>query len=135
MKPADLKDGTVYRLTRDVANPEPDRRQTRHWTSTPTWKAGLRVVCSTWSHLELRAAGHYDDMGRRHEGFEAFVDALEPAPRNFDNVLFGLNRGPSTDVSRAVLAELVRQGKITLDDIEAAHTAYHNRPEEEDEAV
>jgi hypothetical protein len=135
MKPEELKDGTVYHLTRDVVNPAPDRRQTRHWTSAPVWKAGLRVVCTVWERTELRAAGHYDDLGRFCAGFVALVDALEPAPRNFANVMFGLNRSPATDNGQAVLAELVRQGKITLDNIEAAHTAYSTRPEDEDEAV
>lgn len=135
MKSEDLKDGAVYRLARDVVNPEPDRRQTRHWTSAPVWKAGLRVVCSIFDRLELRAAGHYDDMGRWHAGFPALVEALELAPRNFVNVMLGINRSPSTDNGQSVLAELVRQGKITLDDIEAAHTAYSTRPESEDEAV
>jgi hypothetical protein len=135
MKIEDLKDGQVYVLTRDVSNPEPDRRKTRAWTMDPIWRSGLRVVCTIWERIELRAAGYYDDLGRWHAGFPAFVDALAPAPRDFANVMFGLNRSPSNDVGRAVLEELVRQGKITLDDIEASHDAYQSRPESEDEAV
>lgn len=137
MKIEELKDGAVYILTRDVQNPEPDRRQTRHWTAFPVWQKGLRIVCSIQRTglVELNAAGRYDHLGKWAEGFPALVDALEPAPRDFRNVMFGLNRSPSTDVAQATLEELVRQGKITLDDIEAAHEAYSTRPEAEDEAV
>lgn len=135
MKPTDLKDGTVYRLTRNVTNPEPDRRQTRKWTSATVWEVGMRVVCSNWEYLELHAPNHYDHMTRLHAGFAAFVDALEPAPRNFQNVMFGINRSPSINNGETVLAELVRQGRITLDDIEAAYTAYSKRPESEDAPV
>ncbi len=119
----ELKDGSVYRLTRDVANPEPDRRMTRDWTRAPIWQAGILVCYSGRSYPQLRARGFYDDLTPTHDGFAAFVAALEPAPRNFDNVMFGLHRGSRTMTAYGALRELVRQGRVTLDEVETAFAA------------
>jgi hypothetical protein len=36
-----IKPNTTYRLTEDVKNPKPDKRQKYDWTAQPVWKAGM----------------------------------------------------------------------------------------------
>ena len=138
MKPAELKDGAVYRLTRDVRNPAPDRRYTRHWTAAPVWQKGLRVVASIRPEprniARVTAKGFYDNLGPGSDGWAELVEALEPAPRTFESIMFGINQSPSMDYAYSLLNELVRQGKLTLDDIETAYAAYHARIHAEDDA-
>ena len=41
-----LKSATLYRVTRDITNPQPDRRTAeREWSKQVVIKKGLRLVC------------------------------------------------------------------------------------------
>lgn len=139
MKVADLKDGGVYVLTRDVTNPGPDRRSTRNWTCYPVWKSGGTYVATRrrykddpgFERIELQLWCNHDYMTSNTDGFAALVAALEPAPRTFRTVMFSINRTPNTDSAHVILQTLVLQGKVTLDDLDAAYRAWLRRPEEE----
>lgn len=43
-KPSTIIPPGAYRLARDVKNPRPDRRKTRDWRASPTWKEGTEFV-------------------------------------------------------------------------------------------
>jgi len=49
--------GKVYRLTRDVKNPKPDRRYRDNWKLEETWKAGWVFYTRSW-----------DERGWEHNG-------------------------------------------------------------------
>lgn len=129
----ELKRG-VYVLAREVANPKPDRRSTRDWTKAVKWPKGLIVHYDDNPYPAIRAAGEYANLSPHsdEEGWAALVPALEPAPRNFYTVMLGLDNSPRSYFARPILAELVRMGKITLEDIEAAQAARYARPEDDD---
>lgn len=108
MKIEDLKDGQAYRLTRDVTNPKPDRREKYAWTKFVTWEKGTVLYFRHDGDVyfrEFRAQGYAGSMYASHEGYLALVEAMEVAPRTFDNVIFALGGGTFTGVARVVLGE------------------------------
>jgi hypothetical protein len=138
MKLDDLKDGMILVLTRDVANPSPDRRYRRMLSARPVWAVGLRFLVRRWpdahnhrpGHIELQA--YSGTVGPGSEGWEDILAALEEAPRNFANLMMKLTGASSSvDVSQGVLQSLVEMGRITLDDIELARAHAVERNERE----
>jgi hypothetical protein len=102
-----------YRLTRDVINPNPDRRQKHDWRAAEVWKVGKRFYAQTRSFAhgsaldeieglsdEAKArlrekeseiwiyTGQYShqDIGPRDERYASIVAALEPVD-DFDALM------------------------------------------------
>ena len=130
-RPGGLKPG-LYRLTRDVKNPNPDRRST-HFSKLPMWPKGMRIVAySRRAELDIPGVVEEADFLFRFNGYEqqgifmfagrrepnpvfaALVEAMELEPRSLDSVL---RHDPPL---RSVLVRLLATKKITLDDIEGA---------------
>lgn len=128
MTEADLRDRTVYRLARDVPNPNPDRRSRRgrHIRTCVTWPAGLLVYAlhDTWTarpkvYWRLDGEGLYDDLTATHAGYQAFLAALEPV-RTLDSLLFGARKGLGSITPEEVLEHLLATSRIDLDTIAGA---------------
>lgn len=81
MKIEDLKDGQAYRLTRDVTNPKPDRREKYAWTKFVTWEKGTVLYFRHDGDVyfrEFRAQGYAGSMTR--------ATTREQAERAYDKV-------------------------------------------------
>ncbi|MFA6094173.1 MAG: hypothetical protein WC986_14640 [Elusimicrobiota bacterium] len=129
----------LYRLTRDVKNPAPDRRSTS-FNKLAVWPKGMRVVAVARFAEEGGASvtecdadylfrfGQFESNGvpvRIRPGpgpallnpvFMLLAEAMELEPRSLDSVL---RREPSLR-QRQLLTRLLDAKKITLDDIEEA---------------
>lgn len=127
----DLKEGVVYRVSCDVRNPKPDRRQKQEISCQPVIKAGTlflyRAPQERMSAMRLDPVPGYGWHGYIQQYtdpdlFPMVVRALEPAPEKLKSVL-GVLEGESAYPSD-ILMVLVDSGKITLGDIKAAGYAY-----------
>lgn len=121
MKKEQLKDGMVLVVTRDVKNPQPDRRKVRDLGAQVTWEKGDRLFVDSFDYVTLNSGEVYGRVYERHPGFEALLDACEEAPRTLDNILFSASKGGRLmGYPGAILRELVELGKVSLDDVEGA---------------
>ena len=92
----------VYRLTKDIDNPVPDRRVKDDWRKSPTWSAGMLFI-ATQRHgdpwevgdkvpvwCDLRSAGsrwsHYV-LTPGNPGFDLIVSNIEPHQETDDTLL------------------------------------------------
>jgi hypothetical protein len=119
---AALKTG-LYRLTKDVANPNGDRRVKHDWRRLPLIKAGTKFEVEvrtaevegtgkTRFYAVLARVGTYKIASATlHEAvFKAVVEALEPAERTLADYV----RASSGET---ILKKLIANGKITLADV------------------
>src|SRR6185436_5857324 len=92
-----------YRLTCDVDNPSPDRRQKHDWRALPTWKKDRRFVIV--DHLgdgpELQSgkwAHHRICLSARNNPYGALLDRILPClrPETVDD-------DPDTELEWAIL--------------------------------
>lgn len=120
-----LKPG-YYRLSRDVENPDPDRRKSRDVTALPVWKAGTRIAVRIFlpdvegvPHLEIEwPDDRHAILTRRaewHGQYKAIAPALEPIEMDLDLTLHKMGAS-----DYRVLDWLVRHGHVTLAQIEEA---------------
>lgn len=128
----DLIVNRCYRLTRDVENPELDRRKRRDINNLP-WEKGLvlradrlgRVEDGERALITLSSPDTYGCIWPSNKGYADLVAALEPLPENALDVLseaFGANaRGTSIPVD--VLVKLYEQGVVTREQLVAATQA------------
>lgn len=80
MKLSDLELQQTYALTRDVKNPEADKRVSHDWRKRPVWPKGMRLKTSTfrvnedvvWISLYAGQYAHQDIIAKK-----APVDLLE----------------------------------------------------------
>lgn len=127
----DLQEGVIYRVSRNVRNPKPDRRQKKE-ISCQEWigEGTLFTYRGPGDHspgLRLDPVPGYGWHGYIQQYtdpdlFPMVVRALEPAPEKLKSVL-GLLESESA-YSADILMMLVDSGKITLDDIKNAGAAY-----------
>jgi hypothetical protein len=125
MNAADLKHRTVYRLSRLVTNPTPDRRRRgNHLDTAETWPEGLLVYAfvDTYTakphvYTRLSAKGYYDDLTPVHQGFKAFVAALEPV-RTLESILFAARESIAIVTPEEIITEMVATRHLSLDEIE-----------------
>lgn len=150
MKIPELKDSRRYELTRDVENPNLDKRQT-YEPGKLAWKKGDRfraVVTSDRpfddereiTRIDLRAifmqATNRNAIGRigqHHDGFEALVDALDLLPESVSDKIAQAGYDPSclhSTVFCSMFQTLIDEGKITLDDVQRIARIEYERPEE-----
>jgi hypothetical protein len=142
MKLSDLTDkAVVLIIQRDVKNPKPDRRKTRDFACLETWKAGTRLLFkrsrarNEVGHGYVEAKSLYGWLTERDPGFEALIDACEKAPRTLRNALWIAEEGRAVTHPSDVLGTLLVQGKLSLDDIDAAVLAYEEMTEEEQDHI
>lgn len=126
-RPAEALKPGLYRLTRDVTNPAPDRRS-KEFAKLPIWRKGTRLVAVFRRPDYIPGVpedggvdmvylfGGYEHLGVswKRPGFDELIAAMALEPRSLDSVL---RNDPHL---RGVLRRLLAAGKITLDDIEAA---------------
>jgi hypothetical protein len=137
----------IYRLTRDVVNPKPDRRQRYDWKAQPMWQAGALFYVRTETHevfndvtplvVTTICTGPYDSDRTRLDDVRIaeIIPALEPVP--VDSVAMLLHYNEHVEVSAAgdgflpeAMQLLVDSGKLTLDDVREALRAAYEAPEE-----
>lgn len=115
----------IYRLARDVENPQPDRRRTRDWYASPTIPAGTRFRVDESEYVQISKLNDYSSNGPslRSDLAQAMIPALVPEPTTLGGALF-LNNVIGAHVNsrplKAVLARLVESGKVTIEDVLAA---------------
>lgn len=129
MKLEDMKHGMVVVLTRDVTNPEPDRRVAdRNWAAQPVWPKGKRLLVRWQGRQFAELSSRYYRAQGCDAGFSDLVAACEPAPRTLSNLLWSACDGGSLiSQADAALEVLVQQEKLTLDDVEAALKVLEDR--------
>lgn len=116
---AELQPGT-YRLTREVANPEPDRRQRYDWRALVTMEKGTLFVVET-RHPGVTVIRRQNGSLSEPEGmplFEAIAPYLEPVTERPTDLL--ARRGYVHNMRGHVLDRLFAAGKVTLADVESA---------------
>jgi hypothetical protein len=112
----------VYALSKDVANPEKDRRVKRDWTRAVTWKKGSRYIVRQ-DHGTNKGEVFYEvvEEGSRYAhhrvtefmpGFLPLVEGLEPVEESLDTILTGQH-----EMAYNILDALVKEGKISLANI------------------
>jgi hypothetical protein len=147
MDAKELKPG-VYKLTKELDNPKPDRRS-KEWLKQAKIPTGIYIV-RPWSRIapddsyEIVRMGEPDYNHIRDPGenrgkewtdareaalWDTVVAHLEPADMNAHRFL--RLHHIDTYYCDDILEELVKAGKITLDDILTAHRTFMDRPEEE----
>lgn len=108
------------KLTRDVKNPNPDRRKRRAFCDAAEWPAGtvLRITDNGASREMCWPGGYTQYSIADHDPRYAFlIEASETIPLdNFDAVHDAYGHG--TDY-RAVCKALVMRRKVPLDDMSA----------------
>lgn len=116
----------IYRLARDVENPQPDRRKKRDWYAAPTIPAGGRYRVEQMSEYALISKlNDYSSSGLwlHSDLAQAMIPALVPEHTTLGGALF-LDNVIGAHVNsrplKAVLAQLVESGKVTIDDVLAA---------------
>lgn len=120
----------VYRLTRDVTNPKPDRRATRDWRCPVVVEAGSRFLVEDYNigHMadlgrdlyrtRVKMLGRYGDITNDSPLFAPLVEAFEREPETIGS-LFATWEG-YTGVALAVLGALIDDGKLTIADVRGA---------------
>jgi hypothetical protein len=113
---------TVLVLTRDVANPKPDRRKVRSFEALPTWPKGSTILYKGKAgHVpHVEAKGWYGIINGYDAGFDDLIEACEPAPRSLANILWAAHEGLACTSAHDVLESLIEMHRITLDDVCAA---------------
>lgn len=112
-----------YRLTRDVENPQPDRRQKHDWSAEVVWKKGLlfyvRPSNRAYDYVRIELVGHRwrsQNIAAHGEKGQALIPALVFIAEDFDCVMHRL--GVSAD---NLLAKLYEMEKIELADLDEAN--------------
>jgi len=137
----------LWRLTKDIENPWPDRRQRHDWRSDIVWSAGgVFAVCPCYFDrltLEVSRTDQYSTQcirimvdgsqfgkGRRglRRAFEQFATLRkhwEPVdPETPNEAILEFERCELVSASaRSVLDRLFAMGRITLDDVREAALA------------
>lgn len=132
----DLIHNRRYRLTRDVPNPELDRRQRYDighipWTKGMTFR--VTVTKETVSikpyvkteFVTLQLASGSSHIWPSHAGYADLVAALEPVPENALDVLSEVNGSNvrNTTIPTEVLVHLYESGVVTREQLAAATQA------------
>lgn len=132
MQANEIREGLLYRLTREVVNPSPDRGKPHDLSALPVWKPGI-VFAPTFAHGAARLEGvlwslrvieggerygnHIEDSSR----IEALAPALEPfEPRTPDDVLAVEDW---RNLAREILDKLHAWGRFSLQDVRGALAA------------
>jgi hypothetical protein len=155
MKIEDLINGRTYRLTRDVVNPELDKRE-RYNPNKLRWCEGdkLRCVRFNVNDYDTTAPGITAEMRERmrqrvafdalvmhgtprgvhgskiyesHDGFGALVDALELTPETVSDIIEAHNGHLSQGVE--YLRILLDSGTITREQLVSAIEQRNNEPD------
>lgn len=122
--------GRRYILTRDVDNPEIDRRQ-RYDVNYTAWSKGMVFTVENVRDyspepgapiIVLSHGGR--SIGRTHGGIVALCSALELLPLSVRDHISGSYVAAGFVID--VLQKLVDQGKVTLDDVKAAIDAVYD---------
>lgn len=128
--------GRRYKLTRDVDNPEIDRRQRYDVNYTP-WTKGMVFTVENVRDYALDKHIGIDkqldpiivlshggrSIGRTHGGIANLCAALELIPLSVRDYIDGNHVAAGFVID--VLQKLVDQGKVTLADVQAAIDAVH----------
>lgn len=105
----------TYRLTRDVANPHPDRRMNQDrlssWEGWVTWPAGLMLVVVPYpeskGNLRIRARGAFRDFSPWDDAFPLLVEAAEPVVESPSDLLRRLEDSAAGGCALAILDRLL----------------------------
>lgn len=124
MNATDLKPG-VYQLTKNVANPEKDKRVKRDWTKAPQWNQGDRfIVRFDHGSVQAKMAEPFREVIREggtyshhritefSPGFLPLIQAMEPTEETLDTIMTGQDY-----LAYRVLDQLVTEGKLSLVDV------------------
>jgi hypothetical protein len=148
-----LKPGT-YKLVRDVANPQPDRRKTRDWRAFPTWKADTEFLVVAFyrdtnrmldsvkaaltpeqiERIEARAAYSVIQLVGHRWSFESIGPGNE---EQYAALMAALEPVPESheamftrlDVRDYFAKWLVESGRLTPQAFETLHKAYEDSGE------
>lgn len=135
-EPAPKLSPGLYRLSRTVRNPHPDRRYKHDWRALTEWPAGGEYYVDTEGRIgQWRgAAGKgYDEMWSHHEGYATIAVALEPlADRVGDMIGRHVYSGASPELA---LALLIERGLLSREEVSAAMRHLEEMPEEEWQAL
>jgi hypothetical protein len=105
MKIEELENGRRYRLTRDVENPERDKRERydpakEAWSKGDVFRADVRDPLAVpmrvlWPvHLSAAKRRMINCIRGTHTGFDALVAALEPLPESAEDILEAAGASP-----------------------------------------
>lgn len=117
-----LKPG-VYVLTREVQNPEPDRRCRYNWSAVPSWPAGSRWHVRASEYVEnsvdvrpLTSVTPMPDRDRYQPAWMPHVKALAPALVPVEALWREVLRVSHHDAID-VLGVLFDQKRLTIEDL------------------
>lgn len=124
----EMKPGS-YRLTRDVANPRPDKRVRRDWRKSVTWKAGtvFHVFTAHYGDAQVNEihAGDWRSLSlmlrepQSEEDFrvapQSLLEALEPIVAL--DLTTALRENNYTDFLEIGVENLIARGVISVDQV------------------
>lgn len=139
--------GRTYELTRDVENKELDRRvkwdvRVAAWRKGDRWRCERAFVAMgeiSVAQVQLKAVRVACSNSRSgsiylhsHESADELVAALELLPESAADVLerIGLSLSYHTGVFAGVIGELMRTGKLTEADLQAAWQSWSDREDD-----
>lgn len=126
MRPAKtlLEYGT-YMLVETVSNPAPDRRVKADWRACPTWEAGRIFIMTPWG---IRSQNSY-----AHQMIESYEDRFELLASKLKPVIetpsMLLRRLDWSNLAESILDKLAADGRITIDQVQAALDAVLAEPD------
>jgi hypothetical protein len=121
----------IFRLTKTIENPKPDKRYSNDWRFLPSWPAGTRFVVQTvipyddterqYREMYCMTQSDYRTINETFNGykFNVILANAEKEPESLDFVLknFGL---AGQHGEHALLNKLVDGFFITLEDVKVA---------------
>lgn len=120
----------LYVLSEDVDNPQADRRYKRQIDRIPVWKKGTRFFVHDGNDQivpRIDSPSLYGNLcchTHNAEVWKALAEKLVPAQRTIGNMMRIAKEDYLAD-GWDILAIMVDQGKLTLDEIEEAAKAYN----------
>jgi len=132
-----------YRLVRDVKNPNGDKRQKHDWRNISIWEAGMTFVATTetiWVPLSVDGPEEMRKLPVMQKSHTKFPGLYRCRPDRLPDEFFAalapdklsirerLEAQGEENLYSSLLDVLVKIGKITVEDIDAA-VDVHNKTE------
>jgi hypothetical protein len=138
----------IYRLTKDITNPRPDRRMTRDWRKEPVIQAGRVFVVQAHRWLTPReepveCVRVWADNGHEFHYLHGWEDLGYEVMRNLERIDAPTNQLRTVFLERGttlesygcggaeVLAILYRRGLVSDQDVASAIQAWNDRADNE----
>lgn len=122
MKADDIVPGRTYRLTKDIVNSHPDKRERDDWRAFPVWKAGLQII---GSYQNVRPLGttrptffhkyHFMEVDEFDPKWPELLANLEPV-ETVESFLQEISEVFSVDPTE-ILSHIIEQRLITREQV------------------